>query len=189
MANMKASKYTLLSFLMLIVVAAAYRAIPGRPWGFAPQFAMAIFGGAVIKDKKLAFLLPLLSLLISDVFYELLYINGIFEIKGFYEGMWINYLLFGSLTIVGFFIKNDKPLSIAKGAVAAPTIFFFASNFITWLGSGGYNRPKTFTGLTQAFIDGIPFYTNSLVGTFVFGTVLFGGFYWLKKSAFSNQVA
>ena len=105
---MKVSKYTLLSFLMLIVVAAAYRAIPGRPWGFAPQFAMAIFGGAVIKDKKLAFLLPLLSLLISDVFYELLYINGIFEIKGFYSGMWINYLLFGSLTIVGFFIKNDK---------------------------------------------------------------------------------
>jgi hypothetical protein len=189
MAKMKVSKYTLLSFLMLIVVAAVYRAIPGRPWGFAPQFAMAIFGGAVIKDRKLAFLLPLLSLLISDVFYELLYINGMFEIKGFYDGMWINYLLFASLTIVGFFIKNDKPLSIAKGAVAAPTIFFFASNFTTWLGSGGYNRPKTFSGLTQAFIDGIPFYTNSLVGTFVFGAVLFGGFYWLKKSALSKQMA
>jgi len=97
--------------------------------------------------------------------------------------------LFGSLTIVGFFIKNDKPLSIAKGSIAAPTIFFFASNFMTWLGSGGYNRPKTFSGLTQALIDGIPFYTNSLVATFVFGTVLFGGFYWLKKSAFIKQVA
>jgi hypothetical protein len=127
--------------------------------------------------------------LISDVFYELLYINGIFEIQGFYSGMWINYLLFGSLTIVGFFIKNDKPLSIAKGAIAAPTIFFFASNLMTWLGSGGYNRPKTVSGLTQAFIDGIPFYTNSLVATFVFGTVLFGGFYWLKKSAISKQMA
>jgi hypothetical protein len=45
------------------------------------------------------------------------------------------------------------------------------------------------SGLTQAFIDGIPFYTNSLVATFVFGTVLFGGFYWLKKSAFIKQVA
>ncbi len=186
---MKVSKYTLFSFLMLVVVAAAYRAIPGRPWGFAPQFAMAIFGGSVIKDKKLAFLLPLLSLLISDVFYEILYINGIFDIKGFYSGMWMNYLLFGALTIVGFFINAEKPISIAKGAVAAPTIFFFASNFVTWLGNGGYSRPKTITGLSQTLIDGIPFYTNSLIATFVFGTVLFGGFYLLGKSALGRQAA
>ena len=92
---MKLNKYTLLSFFMLVLLAALYRAIPGRPWGFAPQFAMAIFGGAVIADKKLSFILPLLSLLISDVIYELLYINGVFEIKGFYDGMWVNYLLFG----------------------------------------------------------------------------------------------
>jgi hypothetical protein len=76
---MRLNKYTLQSFLMLVVLAALYRAIPGRPWGFAPQFAMAIFGGAVIADKKLSFVLPLLSLLISDVIYEILYINGLFD--------------------------------------------------------------------------------------------------------------
>jgi len=177
--DMKLNKYTLLSFLMLIFLAALYRAIPGRPWGFAPQFAMAIFGGAVIADKKLSFILPLLSLLISDVIYEILYINGLFEIKGFYDGMWINYLLFGSLTIFGFYIQPAKISSIAKGVVAAPTTFFLVSNFITWAGNGGYQRGKTFNGLMQTYIDGIPFYNNSLIATAVFSLFLFGTYHLL----------
>lgn len=171
---MKLNKYTLLSFLMLVFLAALYRAIPGRPWGFAPQFAMAIFGGAVFADKKLSFLLPILSLLISDVVYEFLYINGLFEIRGFYEGMWLNYLLFGSLTIVGFFINPAKVSSVAKGTFVAPTLFFLASNFVTWVGNGGFQRGKTFSGLMQTYIDGIPFYANSVVATVVFGAFLFG---------------
>ncbi|MEY4628486.1 MAG: hypothetical protein RLZZ595_812 [Bacteroidota bacterium] len=174
---MKLNKNTLLSFLMLVFLAAVYRAIPGRPWGFAPQFAMAIFGGAVFADKKLSFFMPILSLLISDVLYEFLYINGISEIKGFYDGMWINYLLFGSLTIVGFFIQPAKISSIAKGAIAAPTLFFLTSNFITWAGNGGYQRGKTFAGLMQTYMDGIPFYGNSLVATVVFSTFLFGAYH------------
>ncbi len=173
---MKFSRYTVLSFLMLIFIAALYRAIPGRPWGFAPQFAMAIFGGAVIKDKKLAFLLPLASLFISDLFYELLYTYGLFEIKGFYTGMGLNYLLFGSLTVIGFFIKTDKIGSIAKAAFVSPTLFFLVSNLLTWAGNGGYQRAKTFSGLMQAYADGLPFYGNSLVATAVFSVFFFGGY-------------
>jgi len=109
---MKLSKYTLISFLLLVLIAAIYRAIPGRPWGFAPQFAMAIFGGAVLKDKKLAFIIPILSLLISDLLYQLLYSYGVTEIKGFYEGQIENYLLFASLTIIGFFVNAKSVSSI-----------------------------------------------------------------------------
>ena len=71
---MKLSRYTLLSLLLLVLVAAIYRVIPNRPWGFAPQFAMTLFCGAMIKDKKIAFLLPLLSIFISDLLYQVLYI-------------------------------------------------------------------------------------------------------------------
>ena len=55
---MKLDKHILVSFGLLIIMAALYRAMPGRIWGFAPHIAMAIFGGSVIKDRKLAFLLP-----------------------------------------------------------------------------------------------------------------------------------
>lgn len=180
---MKISKFNIYTFLMLVLVAAAYRAIPGRPWGFAPQFAMAVFSGAVIKDKRFAFAFPILSLLISDLFYQILFLAGIFEIPGFYNGMVSNYLLFGALTIVGFFTNAEKIASIAKSTVTAPTFFFIVSNLTVWMGNGGYQRPKNFTGLIQTYVDGLPFYANSIIATVVFGAILFGANQLIKKSA------
>jgi hypothetical protein len=173
----------------MVLIAALYRAIPNRPWGFAPQFAIAIFGGAVLSNKKWAFVLTLSSMLISDIFYQLLYQYGISIIPGVYEGMWINYALFASLTAIGFFINPSKISSVVKGAIASPTLFFIASNFVTWLGNGGYQRPKTMMGLMQAYADGIPFYGNSLVATFVFGTILFGSHYFMLRSKPQYQVS
>src|SRR5450755_3495293 len=99
---MKSSKIIVWSFLLLVIIAALYRIIPGRPYGFAPQWAMAVFAGAVIKDKKWAFIIPVLSMFISDLFYQVLYIGGFSSIPGFYEGQWQNYLLFTLLVFVGF---------------------------------------------------------------------------------------
>lgn len=186
---MKLSRYTLTSLLLLIVIAAIYRSIPGRPGGFAPQFAMAIFAGSVIKDKKMAFLFPILSLLISDLLYQVLFINGITEIAGFYGGQVENYLLFASLTMIGFYVNQKNVGSIIKGSLASPTIFFFTSNLMVWIGSGGFHRPKTFPGLMLAYVDGIPFYINSLIATFCFSTILFGGHYLLQKWVISKQAA
>jgi hypothetical protein len=88
-------------------------------------------------------------------------------------------VLFGSLTIIGFYIQPGKIASIAKGVIAAPTAFFIVSNFITWAGNGGYQRGMTFSGLMQTYIDGIPFYNNSLVATAVFSLFLFGTYHLL----------
>ena len=100
---MKISRNVLYIFLALIVVAAFYRIIPGRPYGFAPQIAMALFAGALIKDKKIAFALPVLSMFLSDALFELLYYAGISPMWGFYEGQLTNYILFALLTVIGFF--------------------------------------------------------------------------------------
>jgi len=186
---MKLTRYTVISFLLLIVIASVYRAIPGRPWGFAPQFAMAIFGGAVLKDKKLAFLLPLLSMLLSDLLYQVLFINGLTPIAGFYSGQVENYLLFTSLTVVGFFVNKNNVRSILKGCIASPTLFFFASNFMVWIGNGGFQRTKTIAGLMQTYVDGIPFYANSLLATGVFSTILFGAHYLFVRRAEAEQAA
>jgi len=171
---MKYSKYTLSSLLLLVIIAALYRVIPDRPWGFAPQFAMTLFCGSVIKDRKIALILPLISMLISDVLYQFLYMQGITSIQGFYEGMIWNYLIFGSLTVIGFFINSNSVNSILKGAVLSPTVYFVISNFVTWISGGGLQRSKTFAGLVQAYVDGIPFYGNSIVATLAFGLILFG---------------
>ena len=81
---MKINKSIIWSLVVMVVVAALYRVIPGRPFGFEPQIALALFSGAIIKDKKLAFVLPLLSMFISDVLYQVLYKAGVSSIYGFY---------------------------------------------------------------------------------------------------------
>ena len=160
--------------------------MPGRPWGFAPQLAMAIFGGAVIKDKKLAFLLPLLSMFISDALYEVLYRNGVGNISGFYHGQVTNYVLFGLMVFFGFLIKNFNIGRIALASVLAPTAYFFFSNFMIWASSSplaGLGRPKTFNGLFLTLGDGLPFYAWSVAATFIFSAILFGSYFLVTKPA------
>jgi hypothetical protein len=179
---MKLSKNLIFTFVALIVVAALYRVVPGRPFGFAPQIAMALFAGAVIKDKKSAFALPLLSMFISDAIYQILYVSKLSIIPGFYEGQITNYILFTLLTAVGFLIKKINIASVVLASIAAPTVYFVLSNFFVWLsGTGGYQHPKTFNGLMMCLADGVPFYKNSIWGTLFFSAVLFGGYYFLRQ--------
>lgn len=171
---MRSNKNLIVTLLIMIVVAALYRVIPGRPFGFAPHWAMALFGGAVIKDKKLAFAFPIFSMFISDVLYHLLYINGLTPIAGFYGGQITNYLLFAAMTAIGFLMRKITVLNIAVYSVIICTAFFLLSNFVVWNGGGGWFRPHTFDGLIQTYVDGLPFYGNSIIATLAFSTVLFG---------------
>ena len=171
----------LATFLLLVIVAALYRIIPGRAPGFAPQIAMALFAGVVIKDKTWAFILPLLSMFLSDLLYHLLYVNGLTDIPGFYEGQWINYILFASVVVIGFFVKQIKISSIVISSLIAPTWFFIISNFAVWLGGGGLQRPKTFEGLLMSYNDGLPFYRNSVLATCFFSALLFGLYVLIRR--------
>jgi len=171
--------------LVLILVAALYRIIPGRPWGFAPQIAIALFGGAVIKDKKWAFALPIFSMFLSDLLYQGLYSAGLTPIYGFYEGQWVNYCLLAVMVFCGFAIKKINFVNVLAASLVAPTIFFLLSNFTTWSGLAGprgLNRPFTFEGLLMAYSDGLLFYRGSIEGTLFFAALLFGGYYLLTKS-------
>ncbi|HVY76374.1 MAG TPA: DUF6580 family putative transport protein [Puia sp.] len=189
---MKQTKILVWSFILLVVVAALYRIIPGRPYGFAPQWAMAVFAGAVIRNKKWALIMPVLSMFISDLLYQLLYMGGLTDMQGFYQGQWQNYLLFTLLVFVGFAIRKYNVTNIIAASLAAPTIYFLLSNFIVWFGvdgTRGYGRPKTFNGLMMCYSDGLPFYRNSLIATLVFSAILFGSYYVINRKINSPSTA
>ena len=173
---MKFTKSVLVAFLLLIIVASVCRVL-----GYAPQLAMAVFGGAMIKYKRLAFALPLVSMLLSDVLYEVLFAYGYAPYGGFYEGQLINYLLIASITFIGFWVKGMNWSRIAIGSLAAPLAFFFLSNFFVWLGGGGLGRPQTFSGLMMCYNDAVPFFRASLFNTVAFSALIFGGYYLLDR--------
>jgi hypothetical protein len=179
---MKQNKSLLLAFVLLIIVGSAFRAA-----GFAPQIAMAVFGAAVIKDKRLAFTLPLLSMLLSDVFIEILYRNGYMNYGGFYsgetffDGQVLNYIVLAGLTLLGFWARNMKLGRIALVTIAAPVIYFLISNLLVWIGGAGLSRPHTFSGLLLCYEDALPFFRTSLLYTAMFSTILFGGYFLLQR--------
>ncbi len=186
---MKSNKSLVLTLVVLIVIAALYRIVPGRPWGFAPQIAMALFGGAVIKDKKWAFALPIFSMFLSDLLFQGLYNAGLTSMYGFYDGQLLNYGLFALMVVIGFAIRKITLVNVLAASLIAPTVFFLLSNFITWSGMAGglrgLNRPLSVEGLVMAYADGLPFYRGALLATVFFSTLLFGGYYLLTK----NQTA
>lgn len=168
-----------------------YRVWSGRPEGFAPQLAMAIFGGSMIRNKKLAFFLPVASLLFSDALYQLLYVNGLSSRPGWYDGQWVTYLLIAGLTAFGFLLRKPNALRVLGFAISGSILFFLSSNFFVWLGGGGFDRPKTFSGLITCYGDGLAFYRdyglfhgflgNFMIGDIFFCGVLFGAYYLLNR--------
>jgi hypothetical protein len=181
---MKSSKNIVWYFLLLVVICALYRIIPDRKFGFAPQWAMAVFAGAVIKDRKWAFIIPVLSMFVSDILYQVLYSAGLSSIPGFYEGQWQNYLLFTLLVFVGIAVRKINVLQIIVASIAAPTLYFLVSNFLVWASNGttrGLDRPRTFNGLMLCYADGIPFYRMSILATLVFSAILFGSYLFIRN--------
>lgn len=179
---MKNNRSILLSLLLLIVVAALYRIIPSRPLGFAPHIAMALFGGAMIKDKKWAFALPIFSMFLSDCLYEILYRNELSTIPGFYAGQITNYILFAGITLIGFAIKRVNIVNVAIASLVAPIAYFLVSNFAVWTAGAGFQRPKTWAGLMETYVDALPFLKGNIGSTLVFSAILFGGYYLLRGS-------
>ena len=180
--NMKFNLNNIIVFLLLVVIASIYRIVPGRPWGFAPQIAMALFAGSIVKNNKYAFAFPLFSMFLSDLLYEMLFINGMTPIQGFYSGQISNYIMICCISFIGFYIKEKNIVSILSGSLMAPTAYFLASNFMVWIGGGGYHRPISFSGLMMCMNDGLPFYQTSIYATMFFGVILFGGYHLIQKA-------
>ena len=189
---MKLNKSNLLVLFILILACALYRVWDSRPMGFAPQIAMALFAGSISKDKRFAFLFPVLSLFISDLLYQFLYSQGLSTIKGFYEGQWQIYLMIASITIIGFFINKNKIGQIFVGSLAGAVYFFLLSNFMVWVGGGwdinNQPYPRSFSGLMLCYSEALPFFKWSVLSTLLFNGIFFGSFYLLGKSVLKKEM-
>ena len=182
---MKKEQSIIVSAALLVLMAALYRILPNRPLGFAPQIAMAVFAGSAVADKKLSFLLPLFSMLVSDIIYQVLFQYQLSPIPGFYDGQALNYALFAAITVIGFVVKKSNPIQILVGSIAGATLYFLLSNFVVWIGGGldinNLAYPKTINGLVNCYAAAVPFFRGSLYGTLSFSALLFGGNYFISK--------
>jgi len=153
--------------ISMIVGAAASRLIPHPP-NMASITAVALFSGACLTRKWLAFLVPLLALFASDL------------VLGFYSHMEVVYGSFVLVVCVGLLLRRRRtPLPVAGAVLASSLLFFLITNFGVWWFGTLY--PKTPAGLLTCYIAALPFFQNTLLGDALYAAVLFGGFALAEK--------
>lgn len=151
----------------IILFAAVMRLVPHYP-NFTPIAAIALFGGAHMGRKWLAFFVPLFALFISDL------------IIGFHGFMVPVYISFAVVVLIGNLMRNNvKIATVVGGALTSSVIFFLITNFAVWMGSPYY--PQTFSGLMQSFTMAIPFFHATVLGDLFYSSVFFGSFYLIQQ--------
>ena len=156
---MNKNRILVLAGMILAVVAARW--LPHPP-NFTPITALALFGGASFADKRAAFVVPLLGLVLSDLML------GFYSITPFVYGG------FALIVALGLWLRRRKSVgSVACAAVAGALLFFVVTNFGVWVLGGLY--PKTLAGLGDCYMAAIPFFRNTLASSLLYSPVLFGG--------------
>ncbi len=166
-------RYGILSLLVLL---AAFSRIIPHPSNFAPIGAMALFGAAYFSKKTITFLIPILSLWLSDLFINnVIYAQYFDGFVFFYPGFYWNYLAFVLIGAVGLLLlKKTKLQHILLASLSASALFYLVSNFGVW--ASGTMYPMSFNGLITCYTAAIPFFKNTVMGDLVYCGVLFGAF-------------
>ena len=141
--------------LGLIALLSLSRLIPHPP-NFTPILGMAVFSGAIISLRFIAYLVPLLAMLLSDLYL------------GFHAGMPIIYFSLAICVLIGTFIETrvsvlNSFLSISLGVL----VFFLITNFMVWYGSGMYE--SSISGLMTCYFMGLPFVQNTFISSLLYG--------------------
>ena len=152
---------------VMIILAAVVRILP-HPWNFTPIGAMAIFSGAMFRDRRVAFLFPLVALFAGDLFV------------GIHSLIPVVYASFLLSVFIGTSLANRRGVLSIGGVVFLGALqFFLVTNFAAWQLFGTY--PHTPTGLAACYIAGLPLFGNTLAGDAVYSTLFFGIFALAEK--------
>ena len=144
----------------MIVMAVATRLFPHPP-NVAPITGIALFAGQRFGDKRLAFIIPILCMFLSDLFL------------GFHSTLPFVYLAFICISFLGIYSKNIHNSTI----LTSSTLFFVVTNFGVWL--LGY--PNTMAGLISCYTLAIPFFINTILGDLFFTHTLNYSFNTIEK--------
>lgn len=158
--NNVTSKFWLVTAMVL---AAAFTRLIPHPPNFTAVGAIALFGGAYFSEKKFAFIVPMLAMLLTDL------------IIGFHDGMLSVYLSFVLIVGIGIYLaRNIKFKNVVAASLLSSILFFVITNFQMWIQSSLY--AKNISGLIACYVAAIPFFHHTVLGDLFYAGILFGTF-------------
>jgi hypothetical protein len=154
---------------IFILLGVVFRLIPHLP-NATPVAAIALFGGTYL-DRRAALVVPLLIMIVSDMFL------GLHSLVIF---TWGAFLLTG---LIGLRLKGHKTLPNIIGSTLLSSILFFViTNFGVWAVPASW-YPHTLQGLLNCYVMGLPFFRYTLIGDMAYVGILFGLFEAVKTAA------
>ncbi len=161
----------ILAVSFIILSAVLLRLVPHVP-NFAPIGAMALFGGAHLQ-KRYAFFLPLLVMVLSDIFL------------GFSASTPSVYVSFLIIVGIGMWLRNHTSIqNVIVASLISSTIFYLLTNFNFWYPQALY--PRTFSGMLDSYIMALPFFRPTIFGDLFYNGLFFGGYALVQKILFKQ---
>ena len=139
-----------LLFLSMVVFIFVFRYFPHPP-NFTPVLALTLYTSIYFGLRSCPFVI--LAFALSDLFI------------GFHHLLIFTWGSLALISIIGMFGKSF--LSRLSLLFLSSIIFFVCTNFGVWLFSEFYT--KDLEGLLQCYVLAIPFFTNTIISTFIFG--------------------
>ncbi len=169
----------------LVLVATLSRIVNAEThwYNFGPMVAISLFSGAILNNKAYAYILPLASYLLSDIYLQVVHHNGFYGISQFfvYGGMAL-------VVLLGTFMRKTNALKVLGFSIGGSLLFWLISNFGVFV-SGYYGL--NLNGLATTYLAALPFYKqdgvstglffNAIIGDLVFSGILFGAYALLKN--------
>lgn len=172
-----ANKVPMVRILGFIILGMMSRLLPHPP-NFTAFNAIALFSICSFGNLGFSFFTAFSTMLISDLVF------------GFHSSMVFVYFSFGLIVLMGYGLKAKRTLMRTIFLlIASSFLFFMITNFGVWLDGSMY--PKTLLGLEACYVAGIPFLVNDLMGTLLYGGVLYAisilraGQYWQRPDRLS----
>jgi hypothetical protein len=169
--------FTLLVTVVFYRIVAGYGGTENSWWlNFSPVAAIALCGPLVFP-RRVALLLPLAGLLVSDIMLNLHFGAALFTGEKI-----MRYLALTLVAWLGLRLRECRHVGVfLLASVAGSTSFYLITNTASWFTDTAY--AKTLAGWIQALTLGLPgypptwlFFRNSLVSDACFTLAFFGCF-------------
>ena len=142
------------------------RLIP-HGWNMTLMGAVALIAGFLISRKSIAVLVPLVAVIISDLFL------------GFHSTIYYVYGAYIAMVALTSSVGQSRWGTVLATSTLGSFLFFIITNFGVWYVEGIY--PHTFSGLMQSYMMGLPFYRAQFLMDVVGSFGLVYGFRFLFK--------
>ena len=161
------NRQNIIGISLVVVAAAALRLLFNefQIWNFNPLVAGCLFAGAKFSDKKFAFVVPFVVMLLTD------------WIIGFHAQMLPVYLSYAMIVGLGIVLsRRESVVNTLFMSLGSSVLFFLVTNLTFWY-AGLSLYPHTLSGQIASYTAALPFFKNALVGDLMFTTLMFGGWY------------